>query len=269
MEGASRTALAAAREQLERVLPDADVVALSGDLTLIGRTLDSSASLRRAVADPSRDAEAKQQLAQRLFGSHVGESASSVLAAAVGQRWTTERDLADALDLLTADTVLAGAEKADRLDTVEDELFRLGRIVSGDPDLRDALADRQRSGDDKAALVRRLLEGKATPETVTLASLAAENPRGQRFDRALERYSKVAAARREQLTALVTVASAIGPELEQRLAQALSNQYGKKIHLNVVVDPEVVGGMRVQIGDDVIDGTVSRRLDDARRAMAG
>ncbi len=41
------------------------------------------------------------------------------------------------------------------------------------------------------------------------------------------------------------------------------------MHLNLVVDPTIIGGMRVEIGDDVIDGTVSSKLDEARRRLAG
>ena len=55
----------------------------------------------------------------------------------------------------------------------------------------------------------------------------------------------------------------------QRLQDALARQYSRPVHLNVVVDPDVIGGMRVAIGDDVIDGTVANRLDDARRQLAG
>ena len=53
------------------------------------------------------------------------------------------------------------------------------------------------------------------------------------------------------------------------MSGVLARQYDRPVHLNVVVDPEVIGGIRVEIGDDVIDGTVSSRLDEARRRLAG
>jgi F-type H+-transporting ATPase subunit delta len=53
------------------------------------------------------------------------------------------------------------------------------------------------------------------------------------------------------------------------MADVLGRQYHTTVHLNVVVDPDVLGGVRVEIGDEVIDGTIASRLDDARRSLAG
>lgn len=269
MEGASRAALATGREQLGRVLGQADPSSLAEELLFVGRTLDTSASLRRALVDPARSTEAKRALLDRLFGSRLSDQARHLLGTLVGQRWHAERDMSDALDLLGADAVLAAAEREGRLDRTEQELFELSRTAEGSPELRDALADPRRSGEDKAKLVAGLLEGKATPETIRLGALAAANPRGQRFAQALQRYSEAAARRREHLTALVTSAAPLDEEHTERLTRALTRTYGKQVQVNVVVDPEVLGGLRVQVGDEVIDGTVARRLDDARRAMAG
>ena len=73
---------------------------------------------------------------------------------------------------------------------------------------------------------------------------------------------------RQQLTAIVTVASPLSSEQRDRLTRALSNLYGREITTNVVLDPAVVGGVRVQVGDEVIDGTILSRLDTVRRDMA-
>ena len=70
---------------------------------------------------------------------------------------------------------------------------------------------------------------------------------------------------------IATVRSAV-PLTEahrQRLADSLSRTYGMPVAINVVVDPEVVGGIRVQIADDVIDGSISTRLADLRSRLAG
>lgn len=269
MDGASRSALATGRDQLERLLGQVDPAVLADELQLVGRTLDSSAGLRRALADPTRDDEAKRGLVEQLFGGRTGQATRSLLSTLVAQRWHAERDLGDAVDLLLAETLLAGAEREGTLERTEHELFELGRTVQGSPELRDALSDRRRSGDDKARLLAGLLEGRATPQTVRLAGLAAADPRGQRVDQALERYTQVAARRRDQVTALVTAAAPLAPEHLDRLTRALTSLYGRAVQVNVAIDPEVVGGLRVQVGDEVIDGTVARRLDDARRALAG
>jgi F-type H+-transporting ATPase subunit delta len=94
-------------------------------------------------------------------------------------------------------------------------------------------------------------------------------PRGRRFDRTLEHYLALAAKRREQLTAVVTSAVDLDQAQRERLANALQGIYGKQVLLQVVLDPKVIGGIHVQIGDEVVDGTVLRKIDAARRHLAG
>ena len=94
-------------------------------------------------------------------------------------------------------------------------------------------------------------------------------PRGRKFDRTMRDYLALAAKRREQLTAVVTAAVDLDEAQRQRLANALQGIYGKPIQLQLVIDPKVVGGIRVQIGDEVVDGTVLRKLEGARRHIAG
>ncbi|WP_018156594.1 F0F1 ATP synthase subunit delta [Demetria terragena] len=269
MDGSSRGALLTSRNALEQALAQGSTADLAEELFFVGRTLDGSAALRRSLSDPSRPAVSRQGLVDRLFEGKVSDTAREIVRKATGQRWSAERDMADAIDLLGAEAVLAHAESEGRIEQVEHDLFILGQAVRDSPTLRDALADRRRSGEDKSALVSKLLEGKATPEAQRLAALAAHNPRGQRFDQAVQRYADVAARRREQLVAIVTSARALADDDAQRLTQVLSKNYGKQVQLNVLVDPELVGGLRVQIGDDIIDGSVSGRLEEARRAMAG
>jgi F-type H+-transporting ATPase subunit delta len=151
---------------------------------------------------------------------------------------------------------------------VTDELFALHGIVDGNPTLRDALSDPARSVDDKAALLDSLLDGKAEAATVTLAKQALAGSY-RTVSGALDEYRRVAAATLGQVVATVRVARPLSSSDEQRLTQLLSSQYDTTVHLNVVVDPGVLGGLRVEIGDEVIDGTIASRLDDARRRLAG
>lgn len=270
MRGSSRAAFAAGHDAFTAALGSgADWATLTEDLFGMTGAIDSSASLRRALADPSREASAKRELVGRLFGGKVGDAALSVLSELVAHRWSEERDLTDALELLAVETVTATAEAGGRLDALEDELFRFGRVVAGTPALRDAVTDRNAEKAAQADLIGRLLQGKATAESVRLARQAVLAPRGRRFDRTIELYLKVAAKRREQLTATATAAVALDDAQRRRLAEALSGIYGRAVQVNVVVDPAVVGGIRVQIGDEVVDGTMLRRLEEARRLLAG
>lgn len=270
MQGASRTALAHVRAELGRRLSEgADAADTSRQLFAAVDVLDGNAALRRALTDPTHDASARAGLVDRLFGGKVGDAVLAVLRELASQRWSSDRDASDAVEELAVDSAFAAADRRGRLDEVEEQLFRFERTVAGDAGLRDALTDRQRAGADKAALVSRLLEGKAEPETAFLAARAAEHPRGRRYERVLEEYLRVAAAVRQQLTATVTAAAPLTSEQRDRLARALHNIYGREVMTNVVVDPQVVGGVRVQVGDEVIDGTILTRLDQVRRDIAG
>jgi F-type H+-transporting ATPase subunit delta len=270
MRGSSRGAGRAVQAVLDSTLSTSsqwDV--LADELFAVTAVLDGSASLRRALADPSRPADDKQGLARALFGSKVGESTTGVVAEVAGQRWAAERDLTDTLEGLAVQALLADAEQHGRIDRVEDELFRFERIVAGDPALRDTLSSRNTDGRGKVTLVYHLLEGKVAPETMRLAQQAVREPRGRRLDRVLEAYLALAATRRDELTARVTVAAPITEQQQARLRSALEAHYHKSVSLQLVLDPTVMGGIRVQVGDEVVDGTVLRRLEEARRHVTG
>ena len=269
MRGSSRGATVAAEKALYQALDGVDRASLAEELFAIAGAIDGDVSLRRAFADSSREGEAKRALADRIFGGKVSETATSLTGEVVAQRWAEEGDLTDTLDALAVRALLASAERAGRIDEVEDQLFRFERIVAGNTELRDTLSTRNTDTTGKARVVRTLLEGKAAPETIRLAEQAVLVSRGRRLDRVLEDYLRLAAERRDELTALVTVAIALDDEQETRLKAALQSIYGKLVSLQTVLDESVVGGIRIQIGDEVVDGTVLRRLDRVRRDLAG
>lgn len=270
MQGASRGSLTTCQHALAQVLStDIDRGAVGDQLFAVGRLLGGSAQLRRAFTDSARAPEARRELADTLLGGKVSEQVLELVRIAAGTRWSHDRDLVDAIDQLGVEAVLSGAEQQGRLDQVEDELFRFERTVARDTGLRDALGDRRRSGADKAALVGTLLEGRAAAETVTLARQAASNPGGRRVEQVLQSYVEVAARLRERLIATVTAAINPTDEQRQRLAAALQRIYDHPVQVNVLIDPEVVGGLRIQVGDEVIDGSIASRLQDVRRSLAG
>jgi len=270
MRGSSRTALATVEEAFAAALtPGADVGRLAEDLFGVVKVLDGNATLRRAVTDPSGEQAAKRGLVTALFGGKIGAAAVSLVATAAAQRWAAERDFGDCLESLAVQSVLAQAERAGHIDEVEDQLFRFERIVAGDAGLRDTLSSRNTDTVGKAGLVHTLLDRRAFPETIRLAEQAVTVPRGRRLDRVLEEYLRLASRRRDELAALVLVAQPLTERQTARLQSRLESIYGKSVKLQVVIDPAVLGGIRVQIGDEVVDGTISRRLDEARRHVTG
>lgn len=265
MRGSSRAAAKAGLGALAEVIGSIDPMALADQLFAAATTVDGNATLRRALTDPSREGEAKDALARRLFGGKVSDQATHVIAVLAGQRWAEERDLTDTMREFGVEAIAENADRAGRLQGVEDELFRFERIVDSTPALRDALTNRQGDLKGKVELVTRLLRDKAAPETVALAAQAVGSRSDRRLDAILDGYLDQIAKRRGQLTAVVTSASELGAAERIRLSQSLANLYGRPIQIQSVLDPAVVGGLKVQIGDEVIDGTIARKIDGARR----
>lgn len=268
MQGASRGALTTARESLGDVLGGGAQPWDTGEgILAVARAVDGNVILRRALADPSRDGGARSGLASQVFGGKVEDAVLQVVAAVAGARWSSDSDLVTGLETLAVEAFVANAEREGRLSQVEDEVFRFGRIVSGDDDLRAALTDRRAPQDQKTGLVKRLLEGRSAPETLRLAAYSTDPVHARRLDHVLDDVLGVIARRQEQLTALVTAAAPLGDAERERLSRALTELYGRAVHTNVVVDPRVLGGLRIEVGDEVIDGTILSRLDAARRRL--
>ncbi|MEV5310506.1 F0F1 ATP synthase subunit delta [Streptomyces sp. NPDC052610] len=271
MNGASREALAATRERLD-ALTDAtsvDAARLADELAAVTALLDREVSLRRVFTDPAQAGEAKAELVQRLLGGQVSGETADLLSGMVRSRWSQSRDLVDALEELADTADLTAAQKAGTLDNVEDELFRFARIVSSNTELRAALTDRKATVSAKGELLRSLLGGRADATTVRLVTRLVTAPRGRSLEAGLESLSKLAADRRDRMVAVVTSAVPLSDPQKQRLGAALAKLYGRKMHLNLDVDPEVLGGIRVQVGDEVINGSVADRIGDAERRLAG
>jgi F-type H+-transporting ATPase subunit delta len=269
MRGASRESLAEARESLAALteVPTTDVTALSDDLAAIAALLGGEVSLRRLLTDPARPGEARAALLAELLGGKVGETAVELVSGVVRSRWAQPRDLADALDELSVEAELALAERAGTLDAVEDDLFRFGRILGAEPELAAGLSERipvrQRTG-----LIDSLLAGKANPSALRLIQRVVANPRGGSVLDGVERLSGIAAAHRERITALVTAVVPLTEAQRERLVRILERGYGMQVRLNVELDPALIGGMTVRIGDDIIDGSLANRLAEAARGFA-
>ncbi|MFE6740569.1 F0F1 ATP synthase subunit delta [Streptomyces tubercidicus] len=271
MNGASREALASAREQFNALTDDTSVDAakLAEELAAVTALLDREVSLRRVLTDPAQAAEARAELAGRLLGNQVGGPAADLVSGMVRARWSGSRDLTDGLEELAYSADLVAAQRAGQLDDVEDELFRFGRIVSSNSELRGALTDRNATVAAKTELLNALLGGRANPVTERIVIRLVVQPRGRSLEAGLDALSKLAASRRDRMVAVVTSAVPLSEGQRQRLGASLAQLYGRQVHLNLDVDPEVLGGVQVRIGDEVINGTIAERLEEADRRMAG
>jgi F-type H+-transporting ATPase subunit delta len=228
--------------------------------------LRGDAALRRALTDNSVEGDSKAGLANAVFGSAVSDRAAKLVAEAASRRWTFSGDLATVLEQLAVITTVRSAGA--KAKNVGDQLFAVRRMVDNEPDLRSALADPARTSADRSQLLAGLLAGKVEQATETLVTEAVARGRGS-VDAALDEYLELSAEALEETVVTVHTARELSATDQQRLAEALSTQYDTTVQLHVVLDPGLIGGLKVEIGDDVIDGTVSSRLDDARRKVAG
>ena len=273
MDGVSRQSLRAAlarfEEQVGSLPGGAEANAVSEGLYAVAGLLDREPSLRRAFTDPASSPPSRRGLAERLLGGRLPELPLQTFSELVASPWSGAADLRQAVETVAATAALRAAEGDGVLDDVEDELFRFARLLEREPPLRAALSDPGLPDERKVALLRDLLGGRAQPATVRLVEIVVTRPRGRSLEVALEELSRLAAARRQRLLARVTVARPLDERQAQRLSAALARTYGRDVDLQVDIDPSVLGGARVRVGEEVIDGTVTRRLATARRRLAG
>lgn len=270
MEGSSHGAWLATLAKSYEVekIPGLDLRAVAGELFLVSQLVAAEAKLRRALADPARDAWPKQDLARKVFGSKISQPALDLVLEAVAGRWVKDHDLTDAFERIGINLVFAAAEQEGRLNKLQDELFSILEAATKNQGIHDALARRDVDSGPKFELIRRLLEGKVSQDALWLATRPVINPRGRRYTATIWRMLAIADLRRRNVTAVVTSAVPLSPDQKHRIEAALSKTYGRAVNANLELDPSVLGGVRVRVGDDVIDGSIARRLHDARRAVS-
>jgi F-type H+-transporting ATPase subunit delta len=271
METANREAYGAAADRLAEFSASADVqriAAVADEILAVAGLLRREPRLRRALADPGRSGEERAELIRSILSGKVGDDTAGLVAALVAGRWSGPGALLDGVEQLGVDALLSAADRSGELADVEDELFRFSQIASGDDRLAGVLTDSTAPVDVRNELIRDLLDGKVKPATLSLAQLATAGFGGRGFESSLTRLVELAAAKRERSVAYVTTAVPLTEAEEQRLAARLAELYGREVSLKVDVDPRIIGGVRVKVGSDLYDGTVARRLAEAKTALA-
>lgn len=281
MYAPSREALAHVRLVLDEQLGGASVS--TGEATsgrsdaaaIAGRTgseildvvelLDGNRTLRSALADASTPASQRRALAEQLLTAKVGSSSAAVIGAAVEQNWSQSADLIASLELLGREALFKSAREQGQLETVEDELFRLGRIVAGNPSLEQALSDRARSIADKRTLLAKVLYGKVTSITQALGIQAVGRLNGEQPADAFDALSNAAASLRDQQVAQVRAVAELTKQQRDTLIADLTKLYDKSVTLHVDVVPDLVGGLVVKVGDELIDGSIKGQFDKLRK----
>lgn len=262
MASATRKAQAAVRAALATMDGTADL-ALAEELFSAGRAIDGSLQLRSLVAEAAGDPVIKAAAVKAVFGSTLGEKALALLVSIVSQRWSRSDDLLASIEDV-AIRCAAGSSDAD----VAGELFAVEAMVTSSSELELTVGSKLGSPEDKAQLVSALLAGRVSVATLTIVRQLVQQPRGRRISRLVSEAAAIVADQENSVVATVSTASPLDDASRERLRSALSGRYGN-VRFNELVDPSLVGGVRVVIGDEVIDGSVAARLAELRQQLAG
>ena len=263
MGSATTQALAATKAALDAASGvDLDT---ARELFAAARIVAESPQLSGALADPTAHAEARRRVVADVFGGRLSPTAVALLTSAADQRWSHAQDLVDGIETLAVRTAAAAAPD----DDVEGELFAVAELVAANPQLELALGSRLGATAAKGDLVEKVLGGRASAATTLIVSSLVQQPGERRVRRLLASAMRTVSDQRGKSVATVHSAAPLTQAQSERLAAALATKYGRDVSLNSVIDPDLVGGLRVQIGDDVIDGSISGRLADLRQRLAG
>lgn len=262
MGSATTQALAASTAALGST--DGVDLGVARELFAAARSLGETSQLSGALADAAAAPAKREQVVSAVFGTYAPATVS-LLKTVTAQRWASASDLVAGVEELA----IRSASLAEPSVDVEGELFQLLRTIADNPELELALGSRLGDASAKGVLVEKLLAQGAGSATVLIASSLVQQPRGRRVRAVLTRALSLVAHQRGSTVATVYATAPLSDEQSSRLSALLSQRVGTAVSLNVVIDESVVGGIRVEVGDDVIDATVSSRLNDLRQKLAG
>jgi len=270
MQGVSRDSLAASRERLDAEVRDTDEAALTtlGDeLFAVADLLTRERTLLRHLADPAVPDTARAEFVDAMLGQRLAAATLSTLRELVRGRWSKPGDLLDSVEALGRETFLTAAERNGSLDQVEDEVFRFSRVLAGDAQLNSLLSDATAATERRVFLLDAVVADKVAPTTLQLLQHTVRAPRGRSLYVVLEELAAAVAARRERSIARVTAPAPLSDAQQQRLGSVLAQIYGRDVSLQIEVDASLLGGLVVQVGEDLIDGSVAAQLERAHQGL--
>jgi F-type H+-transporting ATPase subunit delta len=273
MRSASRLALRNLSDRFGSIAKNLDNKALStlsGELVAVAKMLASEIVVTRYLTVPAEDADPRIRLIERLVSGKVGDATLDVLRAAVSERWSANSDLVDALEHISRQALLEVAEREDKVDEVEDQLFRFSRVLDAQPRLSILLGDYGTPAEGRIGLLRKVLDGasgRVNPIALALLTQTIELLRGEPAEVAVKFLAGVAVARRGEIVARVSAAAELSDAQRARVTEVLSRIYSHPVSVQPQVDPDLLGGLLISVADEVIDGTLSSRLAAAQAQL--
>ena len=267
MASSTRQSLVAAKQAIAPLLVSADIK-FAEEIFAVGHAVAQSLQLRSILSDPSAEANVKSGALKAVFGSSISAATLEFVTKVVDLRWSTGQDLVGAFEQLGVFAVASIASAHQKLAAIESDLFAFQLAVDADQELQFALASKQADEASKLALVEALIGGKVAAESALLIQRSVTGARNRRISVVLEQFGKQVSAVAERLVATVTVAAALDAKQLDRLEAILAKSYGQSLKLNVEIDEALIGGVKVQIADEIIDGSLASRLTNAKLSLA-
>ena len=267
---ASRIADRESRDSLAPKLRNTreDAWRIGNELFTITKVLDDSIQLERALTDPSRPVADKVAVLKELLGDNAHPMTMEIMTDLVSRRWSRARDIANAVEDFGVDAMMYYADATDATLQVSIELSELHSALLNLPVVRAKLYDYQATSEARVKLFREVFSGKTLNKvTMRLAEHATCNLRRRRYLETIQWLINKFSRHMGESMVTVTTATPLKKEQIKRLVEVYSAKVGRQVHINSVVDPTVLGGMRIQVGDEVTDNTVVAQLQNLHRKV--
>ena len=267
---ASRIADRESRDSLAPKLRDTreDAWRIGNELFTITKVLDDSIQLERALTDPSRPVADKVAVLKELLGDNAHPMTMEIMTDLVSRRWSRARDIANAVEDFGVDAMMYYADATDATLQVSIELSELHSALLNLPVVRAKLYDYQATSEARVKLFREVFSGKTLNKvTMRLAEHATCNLRRRRYLETIQWLINKFSRHMGESMVTVTTATPLKKEQIKRLVEVYSAKVGRQVHINSVVDPTVLGGMRIQVGYEVTDNTVVAQLQNLHRKV--
>lgn len=267
---ASRIADRVSRDSLAPKLRDSgeDAWRIGNELFTITSALDHNIQLERALTDPSRPVEDKVAVVKTLIGDQAHPLVMEIMSDLVSRRWSRVSDIANAVEDFGVDGMMYYADYTNTTLQVSIELAELHSALLNLPVVRTKLYDATVSSEARVKLLYSLIgDADFTKVTKRLAEHATCNLRNRRYLQTIQWLINKFSRHMGESMVTVTTATPLSKEQVEKLIAIYSAKTGHPVHINSVVDPTVMGGMRIQVGDEVTDNTVVAQLENLKRKV--
>lgn len=244
------------------------------DLFALSDLVQGSSRIALALTDPARSLEDRVRLLQTL-AENLSEVALTTVEGALSAA-PSAQELPTVIETLGECAVQRGAQAEGKAIEIADEIFSLERFVRANQQVRSALSDRNREPKYRVRLLQELFGSSLSRPATTLALRAVSAvSRDSKLEDSvsltgnLRHMRRDLAAAGDTVVATVQVATPLADAQAERLRDILSRRYQKNIHLQVSVEPSVLGGMKVRVGSQIFDGSLATIIQETKQKLAG